>query len=235
MRNVDVGEVHIWTIRSSIRAENRSSFERVLSLSERTAANRFHFERHRLSYIFSHAALRHTLSGYVNQTPEGIEFFQNSFGKPFLRDNELQFNMSHSGDVVVIGVTRGRQIGVDVEMVRPIKDFSSIARLNFTKQECELIEATPTASQQYVFFRSWARKEAVIKAVGKGLSIPLNTFDASIPADENGQRLGRFADAPDIDAWWLSDLTVPEGYVGAVVLEQSLERLSYQAWESSQL
>ena len=234
---VDVGEVHIWTARSSVRPDNVATFESVLNDTEKDAAHRFYFERHRLSYIFSHAALRTILSGYLDRAPEDIQFRHNSFGKPFLADadppSDLQFNMSHSGDVVLVAVTRGRQIGVDVEMIRVMKDFAGIARLNFTKEECAFIENATHGNPQNAFFKSWARKEAVIKAVGKGLSIPLNTFDASIPPGQEGRSLALPADAPDVEAWWLSDLMVPEGFVGAVVVEQSIAHLRYLAWGNS--
>jgi 4'-phosphopantetheinyl transferase len=238
MTTVDIGEVHVWTARAPAEIANRHSLERVLSETEKTAASRFYFERHRLSYIFSHAALRNILSGYIDRRPEELQFGQNSFGKPHLigagAADTLNFNMSHSGDVVLVGVTRERLIGIDVEMVRPMKDFASIARLNFTPEECAFIE-NATGAQQYAFFKSWARKEAVIKAVGKGLSMPLNTFDASIPPDEEGRRLTLPADAPEIESWWLTDLGVPEGYVGAVVVEQSLAALVYKTWQPSLL
>jgi 4'-phosphopantetheinyl transferase len=233
---LDIGEVHIWLSWSNVGPENVAKFDRVLSSSEIAAADRFVFERHRVAYRFAHMALRSILSNYVDRAPDELRFGQNSFGKPFLidgdeRNNEVQFNMSHSGQVVVVAVTRGRHIGVDVEMMRPLKDYASIARLNFTAEERAWIESAPSESQQNAFFKSWARKEAVIKAVGKGLSMPLNTFDASILSGELGRRLTLLAEAPDVKSWWLVDLTAPEGYAGAVVVEQSIEKLMYAVWE----
>ena len=112
-----------------------------------------------------------------------------------------------------------------------MKDFASIARLNFAPQECAFIENSPPGNQQHAFFTSWARKEAVIKAVGKGLSMPLNTFDAGIPAGEAGKRLSLPSDAPETDSWWLADLSVPAGYAGAVAVEQAITGLVYRTWE----
>jgi 4'-phosphopantetheinyl transferase len=238
MTKVDIGEVHVWTARAPAEITKRASLECVLSETEKTAASRFYFERHRLSYIFSHAALRSILSGYLDRSPGELQFGQNSFGKPHLKGmglETLNFNMSHSGDVVVVGVTRGRVVGIDVEMIRPMKEFASIARLNFTPQECAFIENSPAGIQQQAFFKSWARKEAVIKAVGKGLSMPLNTFDASILPGEQGRRLTLPADAPEIESWWLKDLSVPDGYVGAVVVERAIAALEYRTWDPSSL
>ena len=231
-----IGEVHIWTARRTPQGADFAAFQDVLSPSEKAAANRFVQERHRLSYVFSHGVLRNILSSYVERAPGEIRFEHNSFGKPRLADlepgNATQFNMSHSGDVVVVAVTTGRHIGVDVELMRPISEFASIARGHFTAQECAFIHSSPAGIQQTAFFTCWTRKEAVIKAVGKGLSIPLNTFDAYIALGQEGRSLRLPAEAPAVEAWWLTDLTVPPGYVGAVAVEQGIERLVYMAWNA---
>src|SRR5436190_2195168 len=233
---VDIGEVHIWFAWSNVGPEGVAQFDRVLSPSEIAAADRFVFERHRVTYRFAHMALRSILSNYVDRSPDKLRFGQNSYGKPFLiaadeRNDEVQFNMSHSGQIVVVAVTRGRHIGVDVEMMRPLKDYASIATLNFTQEERAWIESVPSEYQQNAFFKSWARKEAVIKALGKGLSMPLNTFDASILSGQLGRRLTLHSDFPEVESWWLVDMTAPEGYAGAVVVEQSIEKLMYAVWE----
>src|SRR5262245_47356134 len=169
MTTLEFGEVHIWTARFEGQL-NVAAFERVLSPFERTAANRFYFERHRLNYRFAHTMLRNVLSFYTAQAPEVIRFEPNRFGKPFLLgdgpEGQMHFNMSHSGDVVMIGVTRGRHIGVDVELLRSLNDFASIAKLNFTPAERAFIESFPQEFQQEAFFKCWTRKEALIKAVG---------------------------------------------------------------------
>lgn len=228
------GEVHIWTARLSSHAASVTALEHLLSPSEKATANRFHFVRHRLSYVFAHGALRQILSSYVERAPDEIRFTQNAFGKPFLVDADdpghTCFNMSHSGDVVLVAVTRDRHIGADVELMRPLDDFAGIAQSNFTHQECALIKRYPAEMQQTAFFTCWTRKEAFIKAVGKGLSIPLNTFDASIPPGQPGRKLTAPQEAPDVDAWWLADLMVPEGYAGAVAVEQGFDRLVYTVW-----
>ncbi len=233
MIDIDIGDVHIWTARFTGRIEDIVAFEGVLSESEKVVADSFCFERHRLRYIFSHAAMRSILSRYLDRPPEELQFSQNSFGKPFLMGagtEALDFNMSHSGDVVAVGVTRRRLIGVDVEMLRTIEDFAEIARLNFTPSEYAFIKNSSAGNQQRAFFSLWARKEAVIKAIGKGLSIPLNTFDTSIAPGDERQRLSIPVDGPEIGLWRLADLSVGAGYVGAVVVEQAITRLMYMTW-----
>jgi 4'-phosphopantetheinyl transferase len=138
--------------------------------------------------------------------------------------------MSHSGDAVLVALTRGRHIGVDIEQMRPLHDFAAIAKRNFTPLECAMIHCRPPDAQYRAFFTCWSRKEAFIKAVGKGLSIPLNTFDSSIPSGESGRRLVAPEEAPDVESWWIADLNVPEDYAGAIAIEQGFDRLSYYTW-----
>jgi 4'-phosphopantetheinyl transferase len=227
------GDVHLWTARQSSAAQSVATLRRLLSPSEKGAASRFYFEGHRLSYIFAHGMLRHVLSNYVRHAPTQIRFELNSYGKPFLKASDpghVQFNMSHSGDVVLIGVIRDRQIGVDVELTRPLRDFAAIAQKNFTPQEYALIKSHPAGAQHHAFFTSWTRKEAFIKAVGKGFAIPLNTFDTSIAPGNPGRWLKAPLEARDVHSWWLADLIVPPGYAGALAVGKGFDRLIYFNW-----
>ncbi len=195
-----------------------------ISRDEEDTASRFYFERHRHAYRFAHTMLRDVLSRYVGRHPSEIEFRRNRYGKPYLAtcDNEdVRFNMSHSGGVVVIGLALRRRIGIDVELIRPVRDLDAVTDDHFTAAERALMEGRSQPDQLRAFFTCWTRKEAYIKAIGTGLSMPLNTFDTSIPGDAPGRGVG---------ACWLSDLTVPDGYAGAVAVESGFEHLRYWKW-----
>jgi 4'-phosphopantetheinyl transferase len=205
-----------------------------LSPRERDVARRFHFAKHRLAYVFAHGVLRDILSRYLGCRPEEIQFDQDSFGKPFLTEGcdpiPPAFNLSHSGDLVAVALSRGRQIGIDVEEIRPIKDLERIAGSNFTPEECAFVLRHAAKAREHAFFRCWTRKEAYIKAVGKGLSIPLNTFDTLIGPRQPGRWLPRTVDAPGAANWWLADLDMPANYRGAVTVEGGFCRLTYSDW-----
>ena len=79
-------------------------------------------------------------------------------------------------------------------------------------------------------FHCWTRREAFIKALGRGLSIPLNSFDASIPLGTTGRALRATSESPGLTSWWLSDLVMPPGYVGALVIEGAMPRITYHEW-----
>jgi 4'-phosphopantetheinyl transferase len=231
--HVDIPEhdqVHVWTASVKLAA-GLSDLASVINSAEQTQARKFRFEQHRVRYIFSQATLRRILSRYLHVRPQEIVFDFNEFGKPFLPKSSekaaLRFNMSHSEGLVVVAVAMNRHIGVDVERIRAIDDINAIARDYFAMQERTLLESAPPGRKEEAFYMCWTRKEAYIKAVGMGLSIPLNSFDASIPEGMPGRRLQATESSLGVEQWWLSDLTMPDRYVGALAIEGTPPTIRY--------
>jgi len=106
-------------------------------------------------------------------------------------------------------------------------DLDSVARDNFTVAELMFVNTADASSKEHAFYTCWTRKEAYIKAVGKGLSIPLNSFDTFIPPGLHGRQVSGTEDLPSVASWWLSDLSLPVGYVGALVSESKMPVISY--------
>jgi len=178
--------------------------------------------------VAAHVVLRDILSWYLDRKPDEIEFRKNQFGKPFLVDagpEDLQFNLSHSGSVVTVALALKRRVGVDVERIRPLPDLDAVAEDHFAPPERALLAEASEPDRLRAFFTGWTRKEAYIKAIGMGLSVPLNTFDASIPAAAPGRRIDSGA-----GFWWVADLPVPEGYAGAIAVENGFEQLRQWKW-----
>lgn len=229
-----LGEVHVWIGRTQISEPLLQALERTLGDDERIRAGKFRFQTDRCRYIAAHGILRNIVGRYLEVGPSDVSFTENAFGKPFLRPDgggeNLFFNISHSGDLVVVALARKRQIGVDVELVRALPDFDSIAEGHFAPPERALLTAAEPERRQQTFFACWTRKEAYIKAVGQGLSMQLDAFDTCMPHGCPGRRLEGSGEPAGVESWWLADLTVPTGYQGAVVVEGELERLSYCNW-----
>lgn len=138
-------------------------------------AGRFRFERLQRHFLAARGFLRYVLARYVDIGPGELRFSYNDYGKPSLAgDESLQFNISHSHEVGLVAVTRDAAVGVDVEHIRA--DFASeeIATRFFSRLEIETFSSLSREEQVAAFFRCWARKEAYIKAIGKGLSQPLD-------------------------------------------------------------
>lgn len=155
--------------------------ERQLSAKEQERASRFRFEMHRRRYKTSHAALRHILGQATGQAPATLEFTEGVHGKPRLaHDNAPHFNMSHSDDWALIGVSTLGPIGVDIEVMTPMDDTDLLAQKNFSAAEYAAFKKTPTDQRLASFLRCWTRKEACLKALGSGLSIEPHEFEAGV-------------------------------------------------------
>jgi len=124
---------------------------------------------------------REILADYLQQNPAEIALEVGEHGKPFIKNNPLHFNVSHSGDYFLMGVTRESAVGVDIECARPNRDFLALAKRFFTPSEFAAIQSdkNPVAA----FYRCWTRKEAFIKAAGLGLSFGLSNFEVDVSED----------------------------------------------------
>lgn len=156
----------------------------VLGAAERNKAARFVFQKDRRRYLSAHIQLRALLSAHCNVAPAKLEFAEGRYGKPSLRTlPSCAFNLSHSEDVAVILVAPDGEIGVDIEMLRPMPDAMAVARRNFSAVECRSLGAIDAARCEQAFLIGWTRKEACLKAIGSGLSIAPDTFTAGLQHD----------------------------------------------------
>lgn len=160
----------------------------LLSSEEHARAARFRFEIDRDRYIAAHVALRISLGEVIKQAPDQIVFSIGEHGKPDLPDIGAwtTFNMSHSGNIGIIAVAPRDSfgaIGVDVERVTPIDELLSLARENFTSEEYDALAKAADDDALRLFLRCWTRKEACLKALGTGLTLPANIFTAGLNSD----------------------------------------------------
>ncbi|AKJ29876.1 4'-phosphopantetheinyl transferase family protein [Caldimonas brevitalea] len=152
-----------------------------LSEAERQRAARFVFERDRRRYLAAHCLLREVLAEQCDQAPQALQFRQGIHGKPSLEaGHPLAFNLSHSGDLAAIVVGPDGELGVDIEIVRPMSDVLSLAQHNFTAGENQELRDTDPARRELAFLWGWTRKEACLKALGSGLSLSPVTFHAGL-------------------------------------------------------
>jgi 4'-phosphopantetheinyl transferase len=164
---------------------------RVLSADESERAGRFVFEKDRVRYTLARGALRYLLAAYTGVRPEALRFGYTAFQKPFLvyPDQAVApaFNVTHSEDLVLIAVTDVGPVGVDIEYMRPLTDLDRLAEQVFTERERSTLYRRSLSERTRAFFTGWTRKEAYIKAVGQGLSIPLTRFEVSLDPYPDGQ------------------------------------------------
>ncbi|PEA06967.1 4'-phosphopantetheinyl transferase [Bacillus cereus] len=155
--------------------------EKIISTDRRKKIKKYHFEEDKKRSIMAELLLRHSLKKDFGITREQVQFTKNSFGKPMLKNFEqIYFNLAHSGDWVVCGVS-DVPIGIDVEIIKSID--LDIAKTFFTLDEYKDIVNQPKEKKIKYFYKLWTLKESYVKAEGKGLSIPLNSFSFCISPD----------------------------------------------------
>jgi 4'-phosphopantetheinyl transferase len=216
-------EVHVWCLSLTPKAPVLDRLRRILSADEIARADRFYFERDRTRFIAARGQLRTILARYLRVDPEIITFCYGARGKPFL-DREaapadLKFNLSHSGDLGLVGVTVGREIGVDIELMREMQDAEQIAKRFFSPIENKVFRSFPQTKRLEAFFACWTTKEAYIKATGDGLWRPTESFDVSFEPSVPARLIAVEGDLEEASRWTLKALEPAPGYVGAVAVE----------------
>lgn len=206
-------EVQLWTQRLDLGADALARFAAWLAEDERARAGRFRFDVHRNRFIGARGRLREILSNYLGMGPADVIFAYGVHGKPSLADAaaDLRFNVSHSGDMAVYGITLGREIGVDIEQRSRILSAERIPESFFSPGEVRALRALPEAEQNAAFFRCWTRKEAYIKACAKGLHMPLDSFDVTLGAGEPARFLRHG------EGWSMASFQLEPDYEGAIV------------------
>lgn len=194
----------------------------LIDADERNRAERFRTRELRSRWVVARASLRDILASYSSTRPPDVRFEFEANGKPILaspqKRDSLHFNLSHSNDRALVGVSDFGPIGVDVEYKRPIRDWREVAQRFFSVDEIRQLDGIPEAERISAFYRCWTRKEAVIKASGEGLSARLGAFDVSLAPQVPAGMLGGQHAGVAANGWHLADLEPGPGYVGALAL-----------------
>ena len=174
--------VHLWVKELDISSDAEERAFSTLSEDEKIRANKFKFPIHRKRFIAARSGLRDILSLYLNITPHSLVFGYSEHRKPFLQSpgqDKLQFNLAHSDEIALYAIGLNQAIGVDIEKIQSTYDEAVAARF-FSQDENIALQSQPKETQHAAFYRVWARKEAIVKAEGKGLSIPLSSFSVTL-------------------------------------------------------
>lgn len=189
----------------------------LLSTRERACAGRLKRPDERRRSLEAHCAVRRILALQLGVDPAYLEFDATDAGKPFLAKpaQALQFNLSHSGRHSLIAVAEDRSVGVDIEMSRPMSDLLGVAMGVATTREIDLLRQLPAGEMHSSFFDLWTRKEALLKAIGRGFLVDPRQVEVGI-----GQ--GRSYVTFDARIWTLETLAVGANVTAAVAIEGEL-------------
>jgi 4'-phosphopantetheinyl transferase len=223
-RRLGEATVHVWLLSLDRPTRPMSEFAALLTADERERAERFHFERDRRRFIAGRGQLRLLLGAYLERDPAALKLSYGPAGKPRLdvsepRGRALDFNLSHSAGMALLGVTRGRRIGVDIEALRDTPDLDDVARQHFASEEMQARQALPAALKLDAFFATWTRKEAYLKAIGDGLLAPLDRFVVAVDPMASARLLSIEGSREAAARWTMWGGTPAVGFWGAAAVE----------------
>jgi 4'-phosphopantetheinyl transferase len=227
------GAVHIWQIDLSLQG-NFNDHTELLSVDENERSDRFYFEKDRRRFIASRRALRVVLSKYLSIAPQDVAFFYATHGKPELTsglsESGIRFNLSHSGELALIAVVQDLQVGVDIELINREVAFDKIASRFFPPEETCILRCLSPEKRARVFFSSWTRKEAYIKALGNGFSLLTDNSDAAWGRGISAALLRAECFADELSRWSVYDISPSDKYAAALVVEGKKHRLEQRSW-----
>jgi 4'-phosphopantetheinyl transferase len=227
-------EVHVWRAFLQVSQSTVEYFRSLLSKDELLKAGRFYFDRDRHRYIVGRGVLRALLGRYLHMLPDQLRFRYNAYGKPALDMpystlHTLYFNSAHSREVALFAFAYDREVGVDVEYMRPDIDFEAVAKHSFSANEYTVIKGLPENEKLAAFYHCWSRKEAYIKARGMGLSLDLRLFDVSLEPGKPAALLASREDPREVGRWTFETLAPAPAYAAALAVEG--HNLKLAAWD----
>ncbi len=211
---LSIADVHVWTF--GLAGPGRlDDWLTLLPADEKSRVERFHFDIHRHRYAAAHAITRHILGRYLGATVR-TPFVVGARGKPSLPGEPLQFNLSHSENTAMLGVTRHLALGIDVEAVKPDVEVRALAAQFFSARERDDLLALPEPRVRDGFFHLWTQKEAYLKGRGDGVAYGLDHFDTEANPDRPAALHQDRRDPSAGAAWLLATLAAPAGYRAAI-------------------
>jgi 4'-phosphopantetheinyl transferase len=215
-------EVHVWSADLTLSPEQEKIKLTLLSKDEFERAKRFHFPIHQRRFIAARSTLREILSLYTHVAPQTIVFAYNEHHKPYLAvpDNtQINFNLAHSENIAVFALMLNSAVGIDIEKIQ-LDDKSALAKRFFTLQENQDLMQLPDQEKIPGFYQLWSRKEVLIKAIGKGLSIPLSSFSLSVNHPHETILL-------EGERWSVRSLSIHPDFQAALASNQFINTISY--------
>jgi 4'-phosphopantetheinyl transferase len=220
-------EAHVWRARLDVPWS--WTFDEALSREDRARADRFRFESDRRKFCVARASMRLILGRYLKTKAGRLNITTGDYGKPYFADEKaargLRFNLSHSHQIALIAITRDREVGVDIEYMRPNFVTDEVAGHFFSSAEAEELRSLPFERKTESFFNCWTRKEAYIKARGEGLYCPLDQFDVSVTPGAPAMLLKSRMDEKEVSRWSFQDLLAGPGYAATLAVERTFSRM----------
>ena len=213
--------IQIWHGNIAAEDAHYQNYWRVLDAAEQAHAEKIKNDLLRKRYVEVHGRLRNVLAQTLNESPEKIKIKKAEHGKPYLADTpELAFNLSHSANTMVIAVGWNCQLGVDIESCKPRTSLAGLVDKCFAEEEIAYWNKLPEAQKILEFYRFWTRKEAFVKATGRGIGLGLNR--CVINPENQAEFLRVPADYGQASTWHVQDIALGQGVCSALVTDKDI-------------
>lgn len=230
-------EIHVWSMPLDLPDHRWQPWRDLLNTEEIQRADKFYFDRDRRRFTVRRALMRRTLAAYLNVGPEKVVFGYGDRGKPRVawptgeRADTLEFNLSDSHEMAILALTQDRPLGADIEHLRPMPQWEQIAARYFSAWEKQALVELPAEQQARGFFNAWTRKEALLKAVGTGLAVPLAQAEVEVRPGAEPVVLAFPGDPERRPSWWLTAWDVGTEYIAALASPGSPAILRHFSWD----
>ncbi len=227
--DLNFGAIHIYLIDLNSNFYQVDELSKFCDQNELIRSKNFKFQNHQNFFILTRGILRIILSKYLDITPQEIIFNYSEKGKPYietsLNQNEIQFNLSHSENLVLYAITKQSQIGIDIEKIRDNCNVTSLAKRFFTPNEYQIIKELNDQKKYQIFFQTWTLKEAYLKAIGLGLSggldsllIDINSLDSDLIKFQINQQI--------VNDWLLKKIEIDSNFMAAIAIQTVTQNLT---------
>jgi 4'-phosphopantetheinyl transferase len=231
---LDKRYIDVWQSPVRLPAEQLEKYANSLSAEERQRAAKFAIPDKYEEYVVSHGLLRKSLAHVLGRAVSEFEFDYGASRKPFLKKTDASqnpvFNISHSHGQVLVAISMNRNIGVDIEKIRNNVEYEKLALRFFSAAEHAALMQLPETQRVAAFFATWTRKEAFVKAVGKGIAFGLSEFEVNIDPLESPKMLVTRWDPTDVEKWLLASIETENDYFATVASDGGQFQLRCWQW-----
>ncbi len=231
-------EIHIWRFNLDPVKSFNEFFINLLSDEEKKQVEKIKLGDVKNRSIISKAIIKNIISNYLGLNIKQIIFSYNEFGKPVIPERinsfRLNFNISHSGDLGLIAITRKNLIGIDVEKMNELDQIDDIINLCFTETEKYMLSCLESTEKKEVFYKIWTGKEAFIKAIGKGFSFPLKNISFRLNSKKE-MVIGEILDPMNTGKdWQIYNFNPQDNYTSALVINNNYFKIRQYIWSPSE-
>ena len=231
MTTITGNPVEIWQIPTATEKREIEFLFDNLATEEQARANSLHSDEKKHTYITSHAVMRITLSRFLEEIPQHIDIQINNQGKPVVESiRNIHFNLSHTHSFSLLAITMQNHVGIDIEYIKPNRDFLAIAKRFFNETEYEWLKTLEESELPGYFYQLWCLKEAYLKGTGRGLQGGLGNLSLSL---KDMQRVMPFSPSYD-PSWHIMPITIPGHYKAALALMNESPIINQRYWNFSE-